>query len=736
MGDILNESIKNTKKDSVKRESKKLKESFSNIDYAKGLAEYDKKDNRKMSFDEFKRAIRSANPYTDFGEQKDVKAMYDAYEKRFFEEGDDHKKFESLVKFERRSNMEKAPKSILNETYKRLLREENHRYNTQYEYDPDVLVEYVFWDDFNEDPRDVRMAKKYNLNYEYMTLEGPLWSGRWEDMNNFCNDYLDYEFHPDYLFLKGECDIITPEEEAEWNKPETKYSMLCLKDEVSIDRAKLLGLEVDDVNDNIFYAKGSADLLGELTGQQAQDIVDSADKIMSTIHTVSESLDESNQWDWEFETDFAPEAKDCPYGMTIMDKQQPGSITGVPGYCKWVRSKEEAQKIFDEFISKQDDPDRYWLKIDDNPQYKKESLDESQTQEIEKIERDLKSKYGPHIDEYIKEFIDLPENSERVWKRGFDIIPEEEVIKDPEANGWGKDREGNTVRFAKKNDWDTIFYTKEGWDAFYNWAVSNGKITESLSDSDMIKDANHKEDVKLLKKLYPNGTEDQYDKVASAMYNNYEYDDKLKMNGISQDKIDRLARRHGLKKEALNEGSGYYAIKDFITNFLDKCNYIDYNLVEGHSSTDSDIIIVSYNDKAEKLITKETQEVLDSEPGMEIEIDGQDVMVRVGWDEGAEVYFEEEDGDPFDKLEEILNDYFSDESVLYNIREMNKEYEGLDEGIESLVDEYCDEDLHINQSDYKIWNTVRNSINATKNHSVDFQADNVMDNLHYIADKK
>lgn len=47
-----------------------------------------------------------------------------------------------------------------------------------------------------------------------------------------------------------------------------------------------------------------------------------------------------------------------------------------------------------------------------------------------------------------------------------------------------------------------------------------------------------------------------------------------------------------------------------------------------------------------------------------------------------------------------------------------------------------DEALHISQSDGKIWKTVRGAIKATQKDDVDFQADNVMDNLHRIADKK
>ena len=47
-----------------------------------------------------------------------------------------------------------------------------------------------------------------------------------------------------------------------------------------------------------------------------------------------------------------------------------------------------------------------------------------------------------------------------------------------------------------------------------------------------------------------------------------------------------------------------------------------------------------------------------------------------------------------------------------------------------------DEALYINQPDRKIWKTVRGAIKATKDDDVDFQADNVMDNLYNISDRK
>ena len=47
-----------------------------------------------------------------------------------------------------------------------------------------------------------------------------------------------------------------------------------------------------------------------------------------------------------------------------------------------------------------------------------------------------------------------------------------------------------------------------------------------------------------------------------------------------------------------------------------------------------------------------------------------------------------------------------------------------------------DEALYINQPDRKIWKTVRGAIKATKDDDIDYQADNVMDNLYDISDRK
>lgn len=85
-------------------------------------------------------------------------------------------------------------------------------YNTQYDFEPSEELEYVFWDTFNSNKEDVANAEKYGLSFEYDSIEGPVWFGEWEDLNRFCNEYLGYELHPDFLFKKGKCNIVAIED--------------------------------------------------------------------------------------------------------------------------------------------------------------------------------------------------------------------------------------------------------------------------------------------------------------------------------------------------------------------------------------------------------------------------------------------------------------------------------------------------------------------------------------------
>lgn len=85
-------------------------------------------------------------------------------------------------------------------------------YNTQYDFESSEELEYVFWDTFNSNKEDVANAEKYGLSFEYDSIEGPVWFGEWEDLNRFCNEYLGYELHPDFLFKKGKCNIVAIED--------------------------------------------------------------------------------------------------------------------------------------------------------------------------------------------------------------------------------------------------------------------------------------------------------------------------------------------------------------------------------------------------------------------------------------------------------------------------------------------------------------------------------------------
>lgn len=110
-------------------------------------------------------------------------------------------------------------------------------------------------------------------------------------------------------------------------------------------------------------------------------------------------------------------------------------------------------------------------------------LIESQTQEIEQIMNRLKKEFGPEIEAKMDEFVNLPENSKKVWKSGYKIIPDEEIEKDYEITYfqtpehepmYARKSDGSYARYGQVLDYSDIFYTEEGWNKFEKWLNDQG----------------------------------------------------------------------------------------------------------------------------------------------------------------------------------------------------------------------------------------------------------------------
>lgn len=151
-----------------------------------------------------------------FGTKKSYQELFNVFKqcyKAFHEDGLYTKDWE-VVDLAHKMDKELNLKPIVN--YYRQLKEDkswntSSRYNSQYSYKSNDELEYVFWETFNSNKRNVANAQKNGLTYEFDTIAGPVWSGKWKDLNRFCNE-LGYELHPDYLFDKCECDIATIED--------------------------------------------------------------------------------------------------------------------------------------------------------------------------------------------------------------------------------------------------------------------------------------------------------------------------------------------------------------------------------------------------------------------------------------------------------------------------------------------------------------------------------------------
>ena len=110
-------------------------------------------------------------------------------------------------------------------------------------------------------------------------------------------------------------------------------------------------------------------------------------------------------------------------------------------------------------------------------------LIESQTQEIEGIMNRLKKDFGPEIEAKM-EFVNLPENSKKVWKSGYKIIPDEEIERDYEITYfqtpehepmYAMKKDGRDhARYGQVLDYSDIFYTEEGWNKFEKWLNDQG----------------------------------------------------------------------------------------------------------------------------------------------------------------------------------------------------------------------------------------------------------------------
>lgn len=111
-------------------------------------------------------------------------------------------------------------------------------------------------------------------------------------------------------------------------------------------------------------------------------------------------------------------------------------------------------------------------------------LIESQTQEIEGIMNRLKKDFGPEIEAKMDEFVNLPENSKKVWKSGYKIIPDEEIERDYEITYfqtpehepmYAMKKDGRDhARYGQVLDYSDIFYTEEGWNKFEKWLNDQG----------------------------------------------------------------------------------------------------------------------------------------------------------------------------------------------------------------------------------------------------------------------
>lgn len=130
----------------------------------------------------------------------------------------------------------------------------------------------------------------------------------------------------------------------------------------------------------------------------------------------------------------------------------------------------------------------------------KKSIKESQTQELERIDRSLEKRYGKEIFDYMKEYLNLPENKKKVWKYGYEIVPDDVVAKeykdrrdvyDDACKKYGKEFKS---RFKTYDDWidaggfldhktdrskyvrrtenvgyPELYYVMGEWDKFLDW---------------------------------------------------------------------------------------------------------------------------------------------------------------------------------------------------------------------------------------------------------------------------
>lgn len=125
---------------------------------------------------------------------------------------------------------------------------------------------------------------------------------------------------------------------------------------------------------------------------------------------------------------------------------------------------------------------------DSEEESKEESYNESlEDANFEKINNELISKYGEKIYDYMKEYIELPQNKEQVWKDGF------EILKDKDAEKLAKEFPSRHIAKRAKVGYPELYFQKDEWNKFIKWCNDNKELNLQMKESMQIEEVDQEE---------------------------------------------------------------------------------------------------------------------------------------------------------------------------------------------------------------------------------------------------